>query len=157
MALHRAQAPIAAINYKTEDFVARSQGFLPTGSAQMQFSIWVGGRPCRERILMPPARRRGALFRSGSWQPSQAKVDFRKADDEASAFITGSTLRARSGLPDKANAGPVRSRGQSPAAFLRDGRFKTVVDRTFPLKNAWPRRIAGMEAGQHIGKIVLTI
>jgi NADPH2:quinone reductase len=39
--------------------------------------------------------------------------------------------------------------------LLLDGRFRTVVDSTFPLEQAAEAH-QRMEAGHHIGKIVLT-
>ena len=66
---------------------------------------------------------------------------------------TGSTLRARS-VADKAMLASAVEAKVMP--LLLDGRFKTVVDSTFPLDRA-AQAHRRMETGQHIGKIVLTI
>ncbi|MGJ3629145.1 zinc-binding dehydrogenase [Sphingomonas sp. MMS24-JH45] len=67
--------------------------------------------------------------------------------------LTGSTLRARDNLSS------IWSRRRSPApcgqAVWTAGRVKPVIDRTFPLADAAAH--ARMEAGDHVGKIVLTM
>jgi NADPH2:quinone reductase len=65
----------------------------------------------------------------------------------------GSTLRARS-VADKGMLASAVEAKVLP--LLLDGRFKTVVDSTFPFERAADAH-RRMEAGQHIGKIVLTI
>jgi len=62
-------------------------------------------------------------------------------------------LRARS-VADKAMLASTVEAKVLP--LLRDGRFRPVVDSTFPLKRVAEAH-RRMEAGQHIGKIVLTI
>ena len=66
--------------------------------------------------------------------------------------LTGSTLRARP-VSFKTLVADELSRSVWP--FVVDGRLKPVVDCTFPLAEAAAAH-ARMEAGDHVGKIVLT-
>src|SRR5258708_31405115 len=83
---------------------------------------------------------------------SLAKVEFRKLMMKRLHY-TGSTLRART-VADKGML--ARAVEAKVLPLLRDGRFKTVVDSTFPLERAADAH-RRMEGGQHIGKIVLTV
>jgi NADPH2:quinone reductase len=67
--------------------------------------------------------------------------------------LTGSTLRGRSVEFKSLVAGEL-SRTVWP--HVRAGRLKPVIDRIFPLEEASAAH-ARMEAGDHIGKIVLTL
>ncbi|MNS41895.1 hypothetical protein D3C72_742620 [compost metagenome] len=67
--------------------------------------------------------------------------------------LTGSTLRARSVAEKGAIAAELRERVWP---LLADGRVKPVIHRTFPLAEAAEAHRL-MEAGTHIGKIVLTV
>ena len=82
---------------------------------------------------------------------SAAKVDFRKLMMKR-LYYTGSTLRPRS-VADKAALAKAVEEKALP--LLLDGRFKTVVDSSFPLAQAAEAH-RRMETGHHIGKIVLT-
>lgn len=69
------------------------------------------------------------------------------------ATITGSTLRGRT--PDeKARLAAAVEHTVWP--WIESGQFKPMIDRTFPLAEAAAAH-AYLEAGAHIGKIVLTI
>ncbi len=67
--------------------------------------------------------------------------------------LTGSTLRARSAA-FKASLADEIHRAVWPA--VAEGRLKPALDRTFPLAEAAAAH-ARMEAGEHVGKIVLTM
>jgi len=67
--------------------------------------------------------------------------------------VTGSTLRAR---PIDEKSRIVEEVRQRFWPFVADGRFKPVVDSTFPLEQAAEAH-GFMESSRHIGKIVLTI
>ena len=69
------------------------------------------------------------------------------------AVVTGSTLRPRS-ADEKARLAAAVEATVWP--WITAGRFRPVVDRTFPLARACDAH-AAMEAGDHVGKIVLTI
>ena len=69
------------------------------------------------------------------------------------ARLTGSTLRARSNT-FKALLADEIAREVWP--LVEEGRLRPVMDQNFPLEQAGAAH-ARMEAGEHIGKIVLTI
>lgn len=68
------------------------------------------------------------------------------------AVVTGSTLRPRT-ADEKARLAAAVEAAVWP--WIADGRFRPVVDRTFPLDRAGDAH-AALEAGDHVGKIVLT-
>jgi putative PIG3 family NAD(P)H quinone oxidoreductase len=68
------------------------------------------------------------------------------------AVITGSTLRPRS-ADEKARIAAAVERTAWP--WIGAGQVKAVVDKTFPLGEAAAAH-AHLEAGQHVGKVVLT-
>jgi putative PIG3 family NAD(P)H quinone oxidoreductase len=68
------------------------------------------------------------------------------------AVVTGSTLRPRTPDEKARLAAAVES---TVWPWIADGRFRPVVDRTFPLERAGEAH-AALEAGDHVGKIVLT-
>ena len=67
--------------------------------------------------------------------------------------ITGSTLRIR---PTAVKGAIARAVEQRVSPLLADGRVKVVMDSTFPLREA-ARAHERIDAGEHIGKIVLTV
>lgn len=67
--------------------------------------------------------------------------------------ITGSTLRARS---DTFKTLLAQEISRSPWAFVESGQLRPVMDKSFPLSDVIKAH-ERMEAGQHIGKIVLEI
>lgn len=68
------------------------------------------------------------------------------------AVVTGSTLRPRSADEKAWLAAAVEGRVWP---WIAAGRFRPVIDRTFPLARAGEAH-AALEAGDHVGKIVLT-
>lgn len=69
------------------------------------------------------------------------------------AVITGSTLRPRS-ADEKARLAAEVERVAWP--WVAAGKLKPIVDATFPLADA-AKAHAHLEAGEHVGKVVLTI
>jgi len=67
--------------------------------------------------------------------------------------LTGSTLRIR---PTAVKGAIARALEQNVLPLLADGRIKVPLDSTFPLAEA-SKAHARMEAGAHIGKIVLVV
>jgi NADPH2:quinone reductase len=138
-----------AINYKTEDFVTEVRAFT-AGVGADAIPDMVGGDYIEKNF--DAAAVEGRIIQIGFMASSLANVNFRKLMMKRLHY-TGSTLRARS-VADKAMlAGTVEAK---VLPLLRDGRFRPVIDSTFPLKHVVEAH-RRMEAGQHIGKIVLTI
>jgi NADPH:quinone reductase-like Zn-dependent oxidoreductase len=69
------------------------------------------------------------------------------------AVITGSTLRPRS-ADEKARLAAEIERVVWP--WVADGKLKPIVDATFPLGDA-AKAHAHLEAGEHVGKVVLVV
>ena len=69
------------------------------------------------------------------------------------AVITGSTLRPRS-VDEKARLAAEVERVAWP--WVAAGKLKPIVDATFPLADA-AKAHAHLEAGEHVGKVVLTV
>ena len=68
------------------------------------------------------------------------------------AILTGSTLRPRS-ADEKARIAAAVEATVWP--WIEAGKIKAVVDKTFPLREAAAAH-AHLEAGAHVGKVVLT-
>ena len=69
------------------------------------------------------------------------------------AVITGSTLRPRS-ADEKARLAAEIERVVWP--WISEGKLKPLIDATFPLADA-AKAHAHLEAGEHVGKVVLTV
>ena len=67
--------------------------------------------------------------------------------------ITGSTLRARS---DAFKAALTEEIERTVWSFVAEGALRPAMDRTFPLREAAAAHTR-MEAGDHVGKIVLAV
>jgi NADPH2:quinone reductase len=138
-----------AISYRTEDFVAEVKA-VTEGVGTDAILDMVGGDNVGRNF--DAAAVEGRIIQIGFMESSRARVDFRTLMVKRLHY-TGSTLRARS-VADKAMLASAVEAKVMP--LLLDGRFKTVVDSTFPLDRA-AQAHRRMETGQHIGKIVLTI
>ena len=137
-----------AINYKTEDFVFEVKA-VTDGVGVHAILDMVGGDYIDKNF--DAAAVEGRIIQIGFMESSLAKVDFRKLMMKRLHY-TGSTLRARSVAAKGMLANAVEAK---VLPLLLDGRFRTVVDSTFPLEQA-AKAHRRMETGHHIGKIVLT-
>jgi putative PIG3 family NAD(P)H quinone oxidoreductase len=138
-----------AINYKTEDFVARVMDI--TGGRGVDIVLdMVGGDyvPRNLECLAEEGRhvsiavQRGAEVKVPLWQVMRKRL-----------VLTGSTLRARN-TAFKSLVADELARTVWP--FVEQGRLKPVIDSTFPLADAAEAH-RRMESGDHVGKIVLTL
>ncbi|TGX40173.1 NAD(P)H-quinone oxidoreductase [Sphingomonas naasensis] len=138
-----------AINYRSEDFVARVKDI--TGGRGVDIVLdMVGGDyvPRNLECLAEEGRhvsiaiQRGAEATIPLWQVMRRRL-----------VLTGSTLRARD---DTFKALVADELARTVWPHVEQGRLKPVIDSTFPLADA-----AGahrrMESGDHIGKIVLSV
>lgn len=138
-----------AINYKTEDFVERVKAI--TGGAGVAAVLdMVGGDyvPRNLKCLAEDGRhvsiavQRGAEATIPIWQVMRRRLT-----------LTGSTLRPRD-AEFKTLVAEEIARLVWP--FVTEGKLRPLMDRSFPLSQA-PEAHRRMEAGDHVGKIVLTM
>ena len=138
-----------AINYRTGDFVEAVQAF--TGGKGVDIVLdMVGGDyvPRNLKCLGEEGRhvsiavQRGAKAEIPLWEVMRRRL-----------ILTGSTLRGRD-AEFKAMVADEVARIVWP--HVEEGRLRPVIDRSFPLAQAADAH-RRMEAGDHMGKIVLTI
>ena len=150
----KAQAALAhgathAINYKTEDFVERVKAI--TGGAGVAAVLDMVGGDYVSRNLkclaedgrhVSIAVQRGAEATIPIWQVMRRRLT-----------LTGSTLRPRD-AEFKTLVAEEIARLVWP--FVTEGKLRPLMDRSFPLSQAAEAH-RRMEAGDHVGKIVLTM
>ena len=138
-----------AINYKANDFVEEAKRITGGRGVQVVLDM-VGGDylPRNLQCLSEDGRhvsiavQRGAIAEIPIFDIMRRRLT-----------LTGSTLRPR-GREFKALVTDELVRTVWP--FVEAGRLRPVIDRTFPLAEAAAAH-ARMEAGDHLGKIVLTM
>jgi len=137
-----------AINYKTTDFVEAVRAI--TGGAGCQAVLdMVGGAylPRNLQCLAEEGRHVSIAVQGGVTAEINIGLIMGKR-----LVLTGSTLRARS-IEFKSLVADELHRSVWP--LVAEGRLKPMIDMTFPLAEAAAAH-ARMEAGDHVGKIVLT-
>ena len=139
----------AAINYKTQDFVEAAQR-LTGGKGVSVVLDMVGGDyvPRNLQALAEDGRHVSIAFQRGP----KAEIPIAEVMRRR-LMLTGSTLRPRS-VEFKTMVCDEIARTVWP--YVEGGRLKPVIDSTFPLAEA-ARAHARMEAGEHVGKIVLEV
>ena len=139
----------AAINYKTEDFVARVAE-LTDGRGVNAVLDMVGGDylPRNLACLAEEGRHVSIAFQRGVEAPVSIVDIMRRR-----LTLTGSTLRARS-VEFKSLVADEIARTVGP--HLEAGALRPALDRVFPLAAAAAAH-ERMEAGDHVGKIVLSM
>jgi putative PIG3 family NAD(P)H quinone oxidoreductase len=138
-----------AIDYKAEDFVPAVKAATDKRGVDVVLDM-VGGDYIRRNIeVMAQGGRHVSIASLGG---AEATFPIFKVMQKR-LILTGSTLRARSAVEKGAIAQSLLS-AVWPA--VADGRLKPLIHATFPLAEA-ARAHAALEAGDHIGKIVLTI
>jgi NADPH2:quinone reductase len=138
-----------AVDYKAEDFVAATKSATNGAGADVVLDM-VGGDYIDRNY--EAAAVEGRIVQIAFQGSSRASVDFRRIMLKR-LHHTGSTLRARSIADKTAIARAVEERVWP---LIASGRARPVMDQTFPLADA-ARAHARMEAGAHIGKIVLMV
>ena len=139
----------AAINYRTRDF-AEEVELLTGGRGVAVVLDMVGGDyvPRNLACLAEEGRHVSIAFQRG------AKAEIAISDlMRRRLTLTGSTLRARSIEFKTIVADQLR---ESVWPHVASGRLRPVVDRTFGIDEAALAH-ARMEAGEHVGKIVLEL
>ena len=138
-----------AINYRTTDFVDAVQRWTEEQGVAVVLDM-VGGDyvPRNLACLADDGRHVSIAFQRGPTAEISIVEIMRRR-----LTLTGSTLRAR----DMAFKTMVRDEiAQTVWPYVEGNRLKPVMDQSFPLEQAAAAH-ARMEAGDHIGKIVLTI
>ncbi len=137
-----------AINYRTQDFVAEVKRF--TGNGVNVVLDMVGGDYVHRNLacLADDGRHISIAFQGGDRAEIPIAHIMRRR-----LTLTGSTLRPRS-IEFKAMVADEIARTVWP--YVEGNRLKPVVDRVYPLAEAAAAH-ARMEAGEHVGKIVLEV
>lgn len=138
-----------AINYRTEDFVERVADITGGKGVSVVLDM-VGGDyvPRNIKCLAEDGRHVSIAVQGGAsatvplWDIMRRRLT-----------LTGSTLRARDAAFKEMVADEL-SRTVWP--HVEAGRLRPVIDKTFPLDRA-DEAHRRMEAGDHVGKIVLTV
>jgi len=138
-----------AINYKTEDFVAKTKAATNDRGADVILDM-VGGEYINRNYIAAAVE--GRVVQIAFLESAKATVDFRFMLGKRLTH-TGSGLRPRS-VADKGKI--ARALEEKVWPLLNAGRCKPVIDSTYPLAQA-AKAHARMETSQHIGKIVLTL
>jgi NADPH:quinone reductase-like Zn-dependent oxidoreductase len=138
-----------AINYRGEDFVARVKEFTG-GKGVAAVLDMVGGDyvPRNLQCLADDGRHVSIAVQGGAMATVPIFEIMRRR-----LTLTGSTLRPRD-VGWKSLVADELHRTVWP--HVEAGRLKPVVDRSFPLAEAAAAH-ARMEAGEHVGKIVLEV
>jgi putative PIG3 family NAD(P)H quinone oxidoreductase len=138
-----------AINYRSEDFV-EAVGRITGGLGVNAVLDMVGGDylPRNLDCLAEDGRHVSiAVLRGGKTEIAIRHLMIRRLT------LTGSTLRPRS---PAFKALLVEEINRTVWPFVEQGRFRPAMDRIFPLAEAAAAH-AHMEAGDHVGKIVLKV
>lgn len=139
----------AAINYKTEDFVARVRELTGGEGVDVVLDMVGGDYIPRDLEVL---RRDGRLVLIAFQRGSRAEVDF-NALMRNRLVITGSTMRPRT-VGEKTAIRDALQREVWPACA--SGGVRTHVHAEFPLAEAREAHRL-MESGRHVGKIVLRV
>ena len=139
----------AAIDYKSEDFVAATKKATNDKGADVILDM-IGGSYIERNY--EAAAVEGRIVQIAFQGGPSAQVNFMRLMLKR-LHHTGSTLRARS-VADKAAI--ARALEQNALPLIAQGKVKPIVYKTFPLKEAASAH-ALMESSAHIGKIVLTV
>jgi putative PIG3 family NAD(P)H quinone oxidoreductase len=138
-----------AIDYKAEDFVAAVKDFTGGRGADVILDM-VGGDYVQRNLKCLALE--GRLVQIAFLKGSKTELDLMHLMLKRQT-LTGSTLRPRSVAEKGAIAAELRDRVWP---WIEAGRVKPVIHKTFPLAEAADAHRL-LEAGTHIGKIVLTV
>lgn len=149
VAAARALGADHAINYRTEDFVARVKEITNGGGVAAVLDMVGGDYVPRNLQCLADDGRHVSIAVQGGATATVPLFDVMRRR----LTLTGSTLRAR----DAAFKGLVADElAKAVWPHVAEGRLRPVIDRTFPLADAAAAH-RRMETGDHVGKIVLTI
>ena len=138
-----------AINYKTDDFVERVKAITGGMGVNAVLDMVGGDYVPRNMACLADEGRHVSIAVQGGITATIPIVEIMRRR----LTLTGSTLRARD-TAFKTLVADELSRMVWP--HVEAGRLKPVIDRSFPLAQAADAH-RRMEAGDHVGKIVLTM
>lgn len=138
-----------AVDYRSEDFVEVVKD--ATGKRGVDVILDMVGGDYVDRNIRSLADD-GRLVNIAYQKGSKVEVDMMRVMLKR-LTLTGSTLRIRPASVKGAIASAVR---EQVSPMLADKRVRVVMDSTFPLAEA-ARAHERIDAGEHIGKIVLTV
>jgi NADPH2:quinone reductase len=138
-----------AINYRTADFVEEVRRITGGQGVQAVLDMVGGDYVPRNLASLAEDGRHVTIAQLGG---AKATIDMGQVMRRR-LTLTGSTLRARD-VTFKALLADEIARVAWP--FAAEGRLRPVIDRAYPLAEA-PDAHRRMEAGDHVGKIVLTM
>ena len=138
-----------AIDYKAEDFVAAVRQFTAGKGVDLVLDMVSGDYVARNLKCLSDEGRHVTIAVQGGARAeiAMAQVMSRRLT------LTGSTLRPRS---DQFKADLAAEIRRHAWPLVEYGHLRPVMDRTFPLSEAAAAH-ARMEAGEHVGKIVLEV
>jgi putative PIG3 family NAD(P)H quinone oxidoreductase len=138
-----------AINYKKVDFVEAVQSLTGGRGVNLVLDMVAGDYVARNLKCLAEDGRHVTIAVQGG-----AKAELNMAQVMVRRYtLTGSTLRPRS---DGFKALLAREIAREVWPLVEEGALRPVMDRIFPLEQAAAAHIR-MEAGEHIGKIVLRV
>lgn len=137
------------INYRTQDFVERVHAITGGDGVQAVLDMVGGDYVPRNMQCLADDGRHVSIAVQGGATATVSLVDIMRRR----LTLTGSTLRPRD-VAFKSLVADELHRTVWP--HVEAGRLKPVIDCTFPLERAAAAH-ARMEAGDHVGKIVLTL
>lgn len=138
-----------AINYKTQDYVTEIEGFTEGRGVDVVLDMVSGEYVARNLDCLAADGRHVTIAVLGGLK---ATIDMAKVMRKR-LTLSGSTLRARSNEFKALLADEIYNHAWP---LFEDGTIVPVMDRTIPLAEAGSAH-ARMEAGDHIGKIVLEV
>lgn len=145
----RALGADLAINYKTQDFVAEVKAFTGGAGVQVVLDMVGGDYVPRNLQCLAEDGRHVSIAVQGGASATVPLFDIMRRR----LTLTGSTLRPRS-VEFKSLLADEIHRTVWP--LVAEGRLKPAIDAVFPLDRAADAH-RRMEAGEHVGKIVLTV
>jgi len=138
-----------AINYRTQDFVEAVSKLTGRRGVQVVLDMVGGDYLARNIACLAEDGRHVSI---ASQRGAKAEIAIPQIMRRR-LILTGSTLRPRS-IEFKTMVADEIARTVWP--YVEGGRLKPVIDSTFPLAEA-AKAHARMEAGEHVGKIVLKV
>jgi putative PIG3 family NAD(P)H quinone oxidoreductase len=145
----RALGADQAINYRTQDFVAAVQAITGGKGAELCLDMVAGDYTQRNLDCLADDGRLVTIAVLGG---AKATIDMARLMVRRQT-VTGSTLRSRS---DAFKALLAEEIARTVWPHVEQGRLRPAMDRVFPLEQAAAAH-RRMEAGEHVGKIVLAI